>query len=134
MQTKSSLLHWLIMVALGILGGLIIWPFDPLRVGTGLSFLVSMPIFAYVYGVICRNQEDRQKALKQYSEFLLVGNLIVLALHASVGLPLPSRSAGFWIDPIWTYDGGEILVCLSIYAVTTLLYGLFYLYVRRRQA
>ncbi|WP_373757250.1 hypothetical protein [Streptococcus ferus] len=134
MQTKSSLLHWLIMVALGILGGLIIWPFDPLRVGTGLSFLVSLPIFAYVYGVICRNQEDRQKALKQYSEFLLVGNLIVLALHASVGLPLPSRSAGFWIDPIWTYDGGEILVCLSIYAVTTLLYGLFYLYVRRRQA
>lgn len=122
------------MVALGILGGLIIWPFDPLRVGTGLSFLVSLPIFAYVYGVICRHQEDRQKALKQYSEFLLVGNLIVLALHASVGLPLPSRSAGFWIDPIWTYDGGEILVCLSIYAVTTLLYGLFYLYVRRRQA
>ncbi|WP_373822740.1 hypothetical protein, partial [Streptococcus ferus] len=98
------------------------------------SFLVSLPIFAYVYGVICRNQEDRQKVLKQYSEFLLVGNLIVLALHASVGLPLPSRSAGFWIDPIWTYDGGEILVCLSIYAVTTLLYGLFYLYVRRRQA
>ncbi|WP_373760193.1 hypothetical protein [Streptococcus ferus] len=134
MQTKSSLLHWLIMVALGILGGLIIWPFAPLRVGTGLSFLVSLPIFAYVYGVICRHQEDRQKALKQYSEFLLVGNLIVLALHASVGLPLPSRSAGFWIDPIWTYDGGEILVCLSIYAVTTLLYGLFYLYVRRRQA
>ncbi|WP_373808454.1 hypothetical protein [Streptococcus ferus] len=134
MQTKSSLLNWLIMVALGILGGLIIWPFDPLRVGTGLSFLVSLPIFAYVYGVICRHQEDRQKALKQYSEFLLVGNLIVLALHASVGLPLPSRSAGFWIDPIWTYDGGEILVCLSIYAVTTLLYGLFYLYVRRRQA
>ena len=134
MQTKSSLLHWLIMVALGILGGLIIWPFDPLRVGTGLSFLVSLPIFAYVYGVICRNQEDKQKALKQYSEFLLVGNLIVLALHASIGLPLPSRSAGFWIDPIWTYDGGEILVCLSIYAVTTLLYGLFYLYVRRRQA
>lgn len=134
MQTKSSLLHWLIMVALGILGGLIIWPFDPLRVGTGLSFLVSLPIFAYVYGVICRHQEDRQKALKQYSEFLLAGNLIVLALHASVGLPLPSRSAGFWIDPIWTYDGGEILVCLSIYAVTTLLYGLFYLYVRRRQA
>lgn len=87
MQTKSSLLHWLIMVALGILGGLIIWPFDPLRVGTGLSFLVSLPIFAYVYGVICRHQEDRQKALKQYSEFLLVGNLIVLALHASVGLP-----------------------------------------------
>ncbi len=134
MQTKSSLLHWLIMVALGILGGLIIWPFDPLRVGTGLSFLVSLPIFAYVYGVICRNQEDKQKALKQYTEFLLVGNLIVLALHASIGLPLPSRSAGFWIDPIWTYDGGEILVCLSIYAVTTLLYGLFYLYVRRRQA
>lgn len=134
MQTKPNLLHWLIMVALGILGGLIIWPFDPLRVGTGLSFLVSLPIFAYVYGVICRHQEDRQKALKQYSEFLLVGNLIVLALHASVGLPLPSRSAGFWIDPIWTYDGGEILVCLSIYAVTTLLYGLFYLYVRRRQA
>ena len=134
MQTKSSILHWLIMAALGIVGGLIIWPFDPLRVGTGLSFLVSLPIFAYVYGVICRNQEDRQKALKQYSEFLLVGNLIVLALHASVGLPLPSRSAGFWIDPIWTYDGGEILVCLSIYAVTTLLYGLFYLYVRRRQA
>ena len=134
MQTKSSLLHWLIMVALGILGGLIIWPFDPLRVGTGLSFLVSLPIFAYVYGVICRNQEDKQKALKQYTEFLLVGNLIVLALHASIGLPLPSRSAGFWIDPIWTYDGGEILVCLSIYAVTTLLYDLFYLYVRRRQA
>ena len=95
MQTKPNLLHWLIMVALGILGGLIIWPFDPLRVGTGLSFLVSLPIFAYVYGVICRNQEDRQKALKQYSEFLLVGNLIVLALHASIGLPLPSRSAGW---------------------------------------
>ena len=133
MQTKPNLLHWLIMVALGILGGLIIWPFDPLRVGTGLSFLVSLPIFAYVYGVICRNQEDRQKALKQYSEFLLVGNLIVLALHASVGLPLPSRSAGFWIDPIWTYATSEILVCLSIYAATSLLYGLFYYFVKKQE-
>ena len=133
MQTKSSILHWLILVILGLLGGLIIWSFDPLRVGTGLSFLVSLPIFAYVYGVICRNQEDRQKALKQYSEFLLVGNLIVLALHASVGLPLPSRSAGFWIDPIWTYAASEIVVCLSIYAATSLLYGMLYYFVKKQE-